>query len=509
MGVQTIDTTQRRLKILTADEIDALYGRPTFTLDERRYYFALSQPEQEALQEFRTVKAQVMFIWQLGYFKAQHVFVPCELTETHEDLAYILASYFPTTPLGDRRPLNKRTRLKQHHLILALCNYRSCDAHARQQLAAKARHAAMVSAKPVYIFQELLHYLDEHRIVAPGYSFLQELVSTALTAEHRRVTTIVRHALTPADMAALEPLLEEGTGLYTLTQLKREPKDFSAGAMKHERQRGEQLQGLYRMAQQVLPQLTISPESIKYYASLVMYYSVYRLKRLDVWLRYVYLLCFVYHRYQRFHDHLLESLIHHVRQYMDTAQAAAKERVYTARMEGNEHLVKAGQVLKLFTDKRIAPQTPFQDVQATAFEILERQKLAMIADHITTRGHFDETAFQWDHIDALALQFKRHLRPVLLAVDFAATVPHHPLLAAIEFLQTVWRQGRSLSQQPAATFPLRWIPAKMKRYLYAQEPPDQKRLRPDRYEFLVYLLLRRRLESGDHLLPRERPLSQF
>ena len=213
MDVQTSDTTQRRLKILTADEIDALYGRPTFTPDERRYYFALSQPEQEALQEFRTVKAQVMFIWPLGYFKAQHVFVPCELTETHEDLAYILASYFPTTPLGDRRPLNKRTRLKQHHLILALCNYRSCDAHARQQLAAKARHAAMVSAKPVYIFQALLHYLDEHRIVAPGYSFLQELVSTALTVEHRRVTTIVRHALTLADTVAFEHLLEEGTGL--------------------------------------------------------------------------------------------------------------------------------------------------------------------------------------------------------------------------------------------------------------------------------------------------------
>jgi hypothetical protein len=145
-----------------------------------------------------------MFIWQLGYFKAQHVFVPCDLAETHEDLAYILASYFPATPLEDRRPLNKRTRLKQHHLILALCNYRRCDAHARQQLAAKARHAATVSAKPVYIFQELCHYLDEERIVAPGYSYLQELVSTALTAEHHRVTTIVRRALTVADAEALE-----------------------------------------------------------------------------------------------------------------------------------------------------------------------------------------------------------------------------------------------------------------------------------------------------------------
>ena len=50
MDVQTIDTTQRRLKILTADDLDALYGRPTFTPEERRYYFALSPPEQEALQ---------------------------------------------------------------------------------------------------------------------------------------------------------------------------------------------------------------------------------------------------------------------------------------------------------------------------------------------------------------------------------------------------------------------------------------------------------------------------
>jgi hypothetical protein len=139
--------------------------------------------------------------------------VPWDLTETHEDLAYILASYFPTTPRDERRPLNKRTRLKQHHLLLALCNSRSCDAHARQQLAAKARHAAMVSAKPVSIFQDLLPSLDEQRIVAPGYSFLQELVSTALTAEHRRVTTMVRHALTPADTAAFEPLREESPGL--------------------------------------------------------------------------------------------------------------------------------------------------------------------------------------------------------------------------------------------------------------------------------------------------------
>ena len=183
-----------------------------------------------------------------------------------------------------------------------------------------------MSAKPVYIFRELLHHLDEHRIVAPSYSFLQELVSKALTAEQHRVTTIVRRALTVADTEALEHLLEEGAGLYALTQLKREPKDFSAGAMKHERQRGEQLQGFVPLGPTGVTAARPFPESIKYYASLVMYYSVYRLKRLDVWLRLLYLLCFVYHRYQRVHDHMLDSLIHHVRQYTDAAQAAAKDR---------------------------------------------------------------------------------------------------------------------------------------------------------------------------------------
>ncbi len=67
MDVQTIDTTQRRLNILTADEIDALYGRPTFTPEERMYYFTLSQLEQEALQEFRAVKAGRSYVLGDGW----------------------------------------------------------------------------------------------------------------------------------------------------------------------------------------------------------------------------------------------------------------------------------------------------------------------------------------------------------------------------------------------------------------------------------------------------------
>jgi hypothetical protein len=156
--------------------------------------------------------------------------------------------------------------------------------------------------------------------------------------------------------------LEDSKGLYDITLLKREPRDFSSREIAREIERGHQIRDLYGLAHAFLPHLDISNESIKYYASLVAYYSVFRLKQLDEWVVYLYLLCFVYHRYQKLHDNLLNTLIHHVRRYADEAKGEAKERVYEHRMEGNDNLLKAGQLLKLFTDDSIAESTPFLSV---------------------------------------------------------------------------------------------------------------------------------------------------
>ncbi len=246
-----------------------------------------------------------------------------------------------------------------------------------------------------------------------------------------------------------------------------------------------------------MPCLDISNESIKYYASLVTYYSVFRLKQLDAWLVHLSLLCFVYHRYQKLHDTLLNCLIHHVRRYGDEAKETAKDRVYESRMEGNENLVKASQLLKFFTDDTIAECTPFLEVRARAFDILDRHEIDVVAEHLTTKARFDETAFQWEHIDDLDLQFKRQLRPILLAVDCAASPSHKPLTEAVHFLKGAFRQGRSLSQYPPEAFPTRFIPDIAKRSLYAHDATGQRRLLPDRYEFLGSRLLRHGLEAGD------------
>lgn len=175
MSAQQLDTEQKRLGILGDDEIETIYGRPCFTHEDRRNYFSLSQPEKDLLQVLRSINSQAYFILQLGYFKAKQLFFTFELHEVEKDLHYVLTQHFKDRTIDDLSPVKKITRLKQQRLILELINYRRCDSGERQQLEIRARKAAEVCGKPIYIFREIMNYLSEQHIVAPGYSFMQGL----------------------------------------------------------------------------------------------------------------------------------------------------------------------------------------------------------------------------------------------------------------------------------------------------------------------------------------------
>ena len=326
---------------------------------------------------------------------------------------------------------------------------------------------------------------------------MQDTVGGALAYEQRRLASIMRSHLEQSETEALDRLLEDTQGLYEITLLKRDPRDFSNDEIKGEIQRGDRMCPLYYFAQRLLPRLKISNENIKYYASLVSYYSVHQLRQLSKWTAYVYLLCFVHYRYQKLHDNLIQSLLFHVRRHGDEAKAAAKEQVYNHCVAGNADLQKAGRVLKFFTDGSVAESEPFGEVRIKAFAVLDPARLNSVADYMATKARFDEAAFQWEHIDRAAPRFKRHLRPVLQSVEFAAPSTDDPLIEAVHFLKAAFLKGKPLGQYADTVFPTRCIPDKFKRYLYLKDAQRLKRLLPDRYEFFVYRQLRQGLEAGD------------
>jgi Domain of unknown function (DUF4158) len=74
----------------------------------------------------------------------------------------------------------KQTRHAQQRKLLELYDYHACAGAERAALGAKADQVVRISAKPIYVFQALVQYLETHRVVAPGYSFFQDVVSRAL-----------------------------------------------------------------------------------------------------------------------------------------------------------------------------------------------------------------------------------------------------------------------------------------------------------------------------------------
>ena len=482
----------RRLQILDEAEVAILFALPSFDDEQRAIYFSLSPQEELLLYGLHSVKSRCHFILQLGYFKHSYQFFTFNSDEVQKDRHYVQERYFPHESLADVE-VTKVTRLKQQQLILNLFNFRSCGAQDRGILLVKAEQAAKISTKPVYIFRELLEHLSRQRRVTPAYTSLQDIIGRALNSENARLTGLLESKLAQADVAIVQQLLDDSDGLHKVTQLRRQPKDSSVTEMKLEVQRERELRDVYDLMKRLLPDLGISNESVAHYASLVDHYSVFRLKRIDRFTAYLYLLCYVRHRYQKLNDNLIISFKHHVKKFVENAEEAAKEQVYARRVATNQNLAKAAQVLALVLSD-LPAGTPFTEFQAQAFAILERDKLAQVSRHITDKVVFDEAAFAWDYLDRKAGSFKMHLRHAIKAAEFTGTLQQDPVVQAVDFLRHIFLKERSLGEVGVASFPMRHLSKQAKNYLFAG---DAARPLPDRYEFHTYRLLKQGLDAGD------------
>jgi hypothetical protein len=197
----------KRLHLLDATEIAALYDRPQFTDEEQAYYFALTPTEITHMQTFSDSAVQAVFVLQLGYFKAKQRFFSLELAEVRTDLIFILGHAGLTVAPDDLRTLNPRT-IQQPQLILSHVRYRHAHAAERAQAYQVVLQAARISPKPQYLLRILLQHCAAERIILPGYTTIQEtIIGKAVTAEEQRLMAILQVHLTPADCAALRRLV--------------------------------------------------------------------------------------------------------------------------------------------------------------------------------------------------------------------------------------------------------------------------------------------------------------
>jgi TnpA family transposase len=493
----------RRLTILSSEEISSLYDLPKFNDDDRRLYFDLSTLERDAVDRIHTAAAGIHLALQLGYFKAKRRFFVYEASEVADDVAYIVRHYFANKPESEFKTLSKPTRLEQQKIILQLFGYRVADQAAKEELEQKAKRFAMLSTQPIFIMREALQFLESQRVITPGYTYMQDMVGRAVTNERNRITGVLTQSLTQAAKEQLDALLEADEQLYRISALKREARDFSYKELKQEVERRKFFYPLHEFAKIFLASSGLSIESGKYYASLVKFYTVYKLQRMPQRTTRLYLLCFAYHRFRQINDNLIEAFIHLVYQYEKLAKRTAEEALQKAMDDVAGKLQAAGEVLNLFIDTSISNEAPFLAVKEQAFDLLEQEQFPIVANYLRNIA-FDKAAYEWAYYTTLSHQFKRNLRHLFCELDFAGRVEDAPLLEAVKFLQTLLREGKSPRQTKPSLFPAEVIPKGLQLYLFTrgesdeeEELDEKKTLNVDRYEFLLYRLLRNALEAGN------------
>ena len=492
-----------RITILSAEEVRDLYGSPRFSQEKRSLYFAMDTQEFDLTLSHRSLMNRLSFVLQLGYFKARRMFFSFPLYEAEEDIRFIMDSHFPGHSLPEKMEVNRRTRWKQQQKILSLFDYHECDAAWRDKLEERARRYVQISAKPVNIFKELITYLEKSRVVLPAYSTMQKIVSRAVLAERERMSDLAQQHMTPDVDRSIDELFARDDSPYVLTLLKKEPKDFKYKQISREIEKQKILKPLYDFAKDFLPHLGLSNDNIAYYGSLVDFYSIFRIRQLRGGVASVYLLCFIYQRYQRLNDNLVNAFIYHVRKYKDAAKLAMRTGVYELKVEGNRNLDHTGQVLELFVDDEIPDKTAFGEVRRVAFGILPRETFPVVRAFISKVG-FDHGELEWKAREELAMTFKKNLRPILQNMDFGNTAKKDPVMDAVNFLKMNLEAKRSLAGIDPALFPTGFIRRKFRRYITEKKKVKVrgssrriKAIRTDRYEFLLYAMLRDNLESGD------------
>ena len=102
-----------------------------------------------------------------------------------KDINHIIQQYFTDCNLPDtsKIKISRTTRWTNQSRILQLFNYQLATEEAQIKLQEKAARIVTVYSKSLFVFKELIHFLENHRIVIPGYSTMQDLVGNALSDE--------------------------------------------------------------------------------------------------------------------------------------------------------------------------------------------------------------------------------------------------------------------------------------------------------------------------------------
>jgi len=236
-----------------------------------------TESEQQLLYSHPTISAQVYCALQIGYFKAKQMFFGFAWHEVKEDVVFIFNSYFSIQRIK-KTPINKHEYYIQ---CVEIAKYYGYQHWSNKLVPIINQFLTLLINRDVsisFIVIELMAFFKKEKIIRPGYTTFQNLISQALSVERKRLIALIKQGLSDENKIQLQQLLIKDNTLSDLAALKQDAKNFKPNMMKTELKKFSKLKPFYVMAKGLLPVFGLSQQNIQYYASLANYYSIHELR---------------------------------------------------------------------------------------------------------------------------------------------------------------------------------------------------------------------------------------
>jgi TnpA family transposase len=485
----------KRLTIFSKQEQFALYGLPDFNDEQRAEHLTLTEPELQLAFSRSPINAKISCAIQIGYFKAKDFFFDFSFESIDvKDIEFIAQNYF-TDQAIDLSPVSKHEYYEQRHQISKLFGYRLWSQLHELPINDHLSQIVKRDTTIPFVLDALLTYFQENKIIRPNCSTLQKIISRNLQTERDRLGQIIMNQLDIDAEKALNQLLLRENSLSELSILKQDAQNFNYTMLLGEQKKLESIRPLFLYAKKLLPLLKISQQNLCYYAELAHYYTITKLSKMKPQQSYLYLLCYIWQRYQQLVDNLIEMFNHHQKRLDVETKTAADEEFFKKAQEQQKQAESVGKLLYLYVDDALGNDLQFGEIRKKAFAILPKEQVSQAANQLTTKQSAPMN-LRWKAIDKITSSMRRYLRPLFSALDVNCSTRNIWLLA-IQDLKKYFAHPKIIQQIDVKENFLQTIPRQLNPYLLTT---DDKALattiQMDRYEFWLYRRFKKLLGTG-------------
>jgi len=477
-----------RLQILIKSEIDDLYSPPSFTLEERRFYFSLDDKEAKTAKSIRNRSHRCFFVALLGYFKSRPVVLNPSFGDVEEDLRFIIKETLPGPGLR-RFSLDQKQKDRLYQKVFDLLKYKKWQTQKHKiSLVTHLQKIAKSWIEPRYLFDATTEYLSLHRIATPKYTVMQTVVSQAMKQERERITVCLKSHLSDKLAADLADLVD-GNDTLPLSKLRLSAKSFSPPELGKELKINRLISPWMSEVNTAINSLSLSMKNQQHFASMVDYYGS-KLKRFDRSIQQLYLLCYLQERAEQNIERLVDGFVYHVRKMHEQAKVYAKAAAYRDWESAAANISKAAELLHLFVDDSIDEKQSFGAIKLKAQKLLKSRDIESLCLYLNKQKRALDD-YHWEYYDQQKSFLEKVLRPIFLCLDFQGTQKTQALAAQLAITKDELSAGVALH-----TVDRRLIQPKQKDYIL----DEAGKISSERFEWLLYLQIPNKL-NGQLYLP--------